>query len=174
MDIDPKEIKTLDDFDKVLQQQEQKSRPGTFHYTTLSLIFPPVGLYKAWKHNLLQFVLPNFTIIVSLLSLINIPILYASLSPIKNSQEIVPETVQGISLSINVMLIALILSVILGLLMGIYFRKIAKNEIPLSKFAVSSMILLTTLQVIFSILISLVVTQSIYTSVSDFSQQMNL
>lgn len=58
-ELKPEEVRSVDQLDQLLQQQQVK--PALSTYIIGSVLFPPLGLYKAWKKNLLDGVLPWFT-----------------------------------------------------------------------------------------------------------------
>ncbi len=61
----PQYSQTVEELDRLIE--ENKAKKSGHGYFMLTMLFPPAGLFMAWRNGALWRVVPSFTIIYSIL-----------------------------------------------------------------------------------------------------------
>lgn len=149
MDINPEQIKTLEDFDKATAPITKPAEPSIWPFIIWFSIFPPYGIYYAWKEKMLANIFPLF---VTLTSLLLLSLLAPAPQIDKLTQSLGAKAV-SLSSETQIPLVISFIIAIVGVICGLFFRHKVKKTGVLSK---SGWVLLSFIFLIELILITMV------------------
>ena len=176
MEIKPEHVKSIQDLDKLLLQQKIQQQASTTSHTLLSVLFPPVGLFLAWRKGILYAVAPRFTLYSSLLFVISTGAILYSLSTIVGQLQIAnpgtpslfanPEILFFTSLSIFFSII--------GIGTALYAQPKAKNEKSLSPSVLFVLLGAVLIQYLLGFYGASLIQKIITASLGDIGQNLNM
>lgn len=127
-------------------------------YTVLAFIFPPVGLFVAWKRKKLDAILPKFVSTYSALLFVTSSTMFAAPYTLHTLSPHTSDTVIALIISISLLLTLCVVSCLIGLH---YRRQIKKNPV-LTNYERAILIGLVLCIVIFNLILSLFITHTLY------------
>jgi uncharacterized membrane protein len=130
--LSPTELKIVGQVQKV---------PSYNHHVLLSLILPPVGLFLAWKYKSLQYVLPTYALLSSVIFGVYIYTTAVSLNSLMTNP------VRQQTFYSEMVWFSMVLTIV-GIVSGFYYRNKAHKEFQLSKRVIISLFIIVIIQYI--------------------------
>lgn len=163
--------KSIEEFDQLIQVKKEEKKQSAVGYILLSLLFPPFTLFfallLAWRKGVLDIILPSLVIVFSIFSLL---IAFSQFYTVK-----IPQMLEGLGIdfgtvvySQNVKLLSYLfmLLIVISLIVSIYYRLSVIKVGKLTGFAIWLLLGLMTLQIIAGIYIFIILSKSLFESVS--------
>ena len=121
MEAKPEQIKTVEDFEKVTKPPLPKE-PPIWPTMILCILFPPIGLFYAWKKKILQYILPLYVSFASILFIFSTLSMISTTKPLDLiSESLGIKNLYSSSILQAIMLLSLILGTV-GAVLGLYYR----------------------------------------------------
>lgn len=162
-------IQSMEDMDRLLATKEPVRPKSHNKHVILTFIFPPAGLYFAWKAGTLDFVLPKFVISYSALFFImSLPMFGAPMT-----FRALNHDAAKLAIPIYTAIVILLAVCIVGVVVGFLHLKQVKKNIPITKADKAFLIILVTGIVVYNTVLSIYITtltaSVIYSQVGDIT-----
>jgi hypothetical protein len=150
----PQEIQKMSEINAVLAQQKTEQPPSHLGHTLLTILFPPAGLYFAWKNGTLDHVLPKFVITYSALFFVLSLPMYGAPLTLKSFSD----SYKNMSAPLIVCVTMLLAVCIVGVVMGYLHMRQVKKHHSISRSDKTFLFLLIFGIMVFNTLLSIYIT----------------
>lgn len=170
MDNNPPQQKSLEEFNKVIEQKQRKT-PFVWPYVIGSFVIPPFTLIAmliiTWRRKILYLFLPTVTMANSVLSGFFVFESFSSLLPILNLYNALEKPQPSNTQALFIASIS-IFFIILGIIFGFIFRRKAIKNYDLTNFEKAFLFAILIIQYLLDFLMLVSVNSYIYNLPTDF------